>query len=79
MARLTKKEAQIVKEGLLSQMTDRYRHSQKFGNHFGDIWINDDQKRAYLRRLAESGLCAQAYKERGWYRYYCYKALELPF
>jgi len=79
MSRLTKKEAQIVKDGLLSQMTDRYRHSQMFGNKFGDIWINDAQKRGYLRRLAENGLCQQAYEQRGWYKWYSYKALELPF
>jgi len=78
MSRLTKKEAQIVKDGLMSQMTSRYRRSEMFGNEFGGIWINDAQKRGYLRRLAEKGLIMQAYGERGWYKWYSYKALELP-
>lgn len=80
--RLSKTQAQIVKDGLVAALSEEvYRHPDRLPNNFGDIWIDDQQKRAYLRRLAEKGIIWQAYHSRGWYRWFTYKKPtgDLPF
>lgn len=68
-------QAAIVKRGLMAQMTEEFRHPDYFPNQFDGIWIDDGQKRAYLRRLSEKGLVRCAYHERGWYKCNTYAAL----
>ena len=80
--RLSKAQAQIVKDGLVNALSyDVYRHPNRLPNEFGGIWINDQQKRAYLRRLAEKGLVFQNWHERGWYKWFTYKKRpeDIPF
>lgn len=71
--RLSKQEAEAVKVGLVNALIrEEFRHPKRLPNNFGDIWINEQKKRAYLRRLAEKGLIRAAWHERGWYRWYTY-------
>lgn len=73
--RLKPHQANAVKVGLMRSLTDKFVHPYRLPNVFDGIWINDAQKRAYLRRLAERGLIRFAYHERGWYRYNTYSRL----
>lgn len=80
--RLSKAQAEIVKHGLvMSLQDDVYKHPDALPNYFGDIWINDQQKRAYLRRLADNGVIFAKWNERGWYKWYTYKSKKgwIPF
>jgi hypothetical protein len=80
--RLSKSEAERVKQGLIMSLNaDFYKHPETLPNEFEGIWINDQQKRAYLRRLADKGLIVAKWHERGWYKWYTYKlsADWLPF
>lgn len=73
--RLSKQEAQVVKSGLIASLkTDVYIHPERLPNQFGDIWINDEQKRSYLRRLAKNGVISSKWHERGWYKWFTYMA-----
>lgn len=72
--RLTKAQAQIVKDGLINSLpSDIFVHPDRLPNQFGGIWINDGQKAAYLRRLAVAGKISQRYHSRGWYQWYTYR------
>jgi hypothetical protein len=80
--RLSKSDAESVKNGLMLSLDYRaYKHPQTLPNVFDGIWINDDQKRAYLRRLADKGLIVAKPHQRGWYKWNTYKlsADWLPF
>lgn len=73
--RLSKKDAQAVKNGLVAALnTNLFIHPSHLPNQFDGIWINDAQKRAYLRRMADSGLIQARWHERGWYKWYTYRA-----
>lgn len=72
--RLSKAKAKIVKDGLFAALSEeKYLHPDALPNSFGDIWINDAQKRSYLRRMADKGIIYLAYHSRGWYAWYTYK------
>ena len=75
--RLTKVQANIVKDGLVAALSDKFKHPDSLPNSFGDIWINDQQKRAYLRRFMKKGIIRGKYHERGWYKWYSYALLAL--
>ena len=78
--RLTKPEAKIVRDGLILALEDERQHHDIFvhpdwlPNRFGDIYINDAQKRGYLARLAQEGRIQQHYTAKGWYKYCTYRA-----
>lgn len=75
--RLNKVQANFVKRGLIESLQQgKFIHPDRISNEFNGIWINDQQKRAYLRRLAEAGKIRVRYHSRGWYSWNTYAPLE---
>lgn len=80
--RLNKQQAKVVKDGLFVALSYKYKHPDALPNQFGDIWINDAQKRGYLRRMADAGRIWRNQKWRGWYSWCTYRRpddMEIPF
>lgn len=74
MSKVTKAIADQIKQGLLDALkTDLFMHPDYLPNEFRGIWINDAQKRAYLRRMMEAGIIQGKWHERGWYKWYSYR------
>lgn len=79
--RLKKLQAERVKDGLVASLSkDDWRCPDALPNHFGGIWISDQQKRAYLYRLMLSGKIMGKWHQRGWFKWYLYRQNdEIPF
>jgi len=74
MTRLTKEIADQIKQGLYDALKpDIFMHPDYLPNEFRGIWIDDNQKRAYLRRMMEAGKIQGKYYARGWYKWYSYR------
>jgi len=83
MERVTKEIADQIKQGLLNALqTDHFMHPDYLPNEFRGTWINDAQKRAYLRRMADKGEIWRKQQWRGWYSWCTYRtpgAADFPF
>ena len=74
MPRVTAEIAEQIKQGLYDALQpDIFMHPDYLPNEFRGIWISDAQKRAYLRRMMESGVIQAEWHERGWYKWYSYR------